>query len=441
MKRKESSGGALQRLLQALFLFSVLLIGWGPIEIPTGAATKIIIRGCTWESYFPLFLFYLICRLYQKDLSFPRFWRDPLLLLGLLAMLSFIWNPLKDSSLFFDLYLPALLAYYIFRYLLSRDFSQMSSRFWPYYFGALALMILRGVVMKPAFLQHFSFFDTPYLHHNHVAMNMVIGIPPVLACLFREPRKKWLYFVFLIIMLAGLAFSNSRSGWISFGVVLLYLLWKTNNRTTRRVMLVSLVSFALLIGLFSFSRHRFLTLTNPLADTSMQCRLNMWIISAHIFKDYPLLGIGFSNTIFTSRENVYAAQLYIKGIIKVPGMFDPHPHNLYLQILVSLGILGYIFFIWLFCDIWKALHNLTITEKLDNTLLVAVKASLLGFAVSNMADTVFNSAQSTLIIFILLAYIFEWERFASTEKDLSTLAENTSSALHCSNTNLTNKAE
>jgi len=436
MKRKESSGGALQRLLQALFLFSVLLIGWGPVEIPAGSARKMVIQGCTWELFFPLFLFYLFCRLYQKDISVSRFWRDPLLLLGALAMLSITWNPLKDSSLFFDLYLPALLAYYIFRYLLSRNFSEMSSRFWPYYSGAMALMIVRGVIMKPAFLQHFSFFDTPYLHHNHVAMNMLIGIPLVLACLFREHRKKWLYLFFLIIMLAGLAFSNSRSGWISFGVVLLYLLWKTDNRTIRRVMLVSVVSFALLISLFSFSRHRFLTLCNPLADTSMQCRINMWIISGHIFKDYPLIGIGFSNAIFTSRENAYAAQLYIKGIIKVPGMFDPHPHNLYLQILVSLGILGYIFFIWIICDIWKALQNLTITENSDSTLLMAVKASLLGFAVSNMADTVFNSAQSTLIIFILLAYLFEWERFTCTGKNHSAFAENNSSPPPCLNTNI-----
>ncbi len=419
MKRIESSGGALQRLLQALFLFSVILIGWGPIEIPTGAATKIVIHGCTWESYFPLFFFYLFCRLYRKDLSFPRFWRDPLLLLGVLALLSIIWNPLKDTSLFFDLYLPALLAYYIFRYLLSRDFSHLSSRFWPYYFGALALMILRGVVMKPTFLQYFSFFDTPFLHHNHVAMNMVIGIPPVLACIYREPRKRWLFIAFLIIMLAGLAFSNSRSGWISFGVVILYLLWKVNNKTTRKVMLLSLVSFALLVGLFSFSRNRILTLTNPLRDTSMQCRINMWIISGYIFRDYPLLGIGFSNAIFTSRENAYAFLLFSKGIIKVPGMFDPHPHNLYLQILVSLGIIGYLLFLWLFCDIWRALQKLSNSEKADNTLLVAVKASLLGFAVGNMADTVFNSPQSTLIIFILLAYLFEWERFASNKENQS----------------------
>jgi len=410
MKRKES----LDKLLQALFLFSVILIGWGPIEIPTGTASKAVIRGCTWEAYFPLFFFYLLCRLYNRDLAFPRLWRDPFFLFGILAMLSFFWNPLRDSSLFFDLYLPALLAFYIFRYLLSKDFPGTSSLFWPCYIGALALMIVRGVIMKPAFLQHLSFFDTPYLHHNHVAMNMVIGIPPAMAFLIRDPKRKWLYLGLLIIMLAGLAFSNSRSGWISFGFVLLYLLWKSNSRMIRRAMLISILLFAILVGLFSFSRNRLMTLTNPLGDTSMQCRINMWIISGHIFRDYPLLGIGFSNGIFTSRENAYAAQLFIKRVIKVPGMFDPHPHNLYLQILVSLGIAGYLLFIWMIWDIWKALHSLGGEADADHSLLTAVKASLIGFAVGNMADTVFNSPQSTLIIFILLAYLFEWERFNST---------------------------
>ncbi|MDQ7822901.1 MAG: O-antigen ligase family protein [Candidatus Eremiobacteraeota bacterium] len=407
----------MRKLLETLFLLSLLLIGWGTLEIKWGGDTLFTLYGTTWESFFPLFFLYLICRIYKKDWKKGAPWKDPFLLFGLFAALSALWNPIHDCSMVLDYYLPALAAFITFRYLLSCDFAAMSSRFWPYYLGALALTVLRGIIEKPALLsnlpslylpyQQNTHLDTPFFHHNHIAMNLVLGIPLALGYLRLEPRKRVFTVAMLLIMLAGLILSNSRSGWVAFGVTAAYLILRLRVKNLRFAVLAFTAVFLVLMCSFSLTRSRLFSLAHFTNDSSLGCRMRMWVISRELFRDHPLVGIGFSNRTFSSLEILYSRDLSASGIISQDTMFDPHPHNLYIQIAVYLGLAGFIIFLWMVLEVSCAL--ITIGENDQNPLMLPFfVAGFLGFLTANLADTVFYNTQTTLLFLLIPAYALEW---------------------------------
>ncbi len=81
------------QILEVLFLFCLVLVGWGPLSIPAGPGASFVIGGSTWESFIPLFVFYLFSRVFSKDLKAGKSWKDPFLLFGILAFFSAFWNP------------------------------------------------------------------------------------------------------------------------------------------------------------------------------------------------------------------------------------------------------------------------------------------------------------------------------------------------------------
>jgi O-antigen ligase len=410
---KKDLGG----LLETIFLWSIILIGWGSIRISLGSGLTFTIYGSTWESFFPLFFLYFLCRLHKRELKIGESWRDPVLILGLIGALSVLWNPLRDSALFTDLYLPALAGYFIFRYLLDGDFPSFSRRFWPFFIGAVCLMVIRGIAGRPQVLSSFSFLDSPFAHHNHIAMNILLALPVALA-LFLENRGKRLFYGTAIgIMLTGFILTNSRSGWIGAAALALFLLVKSKNQKLKIAFVALLLAAVIVMSFFPFSRTRLLTLSAPLADSSFQCRITMWKISAQIFRDHPFIGIGFSNNIFTAMEHKYAQVLFHKGIITEPQLFDPHPHNLLVQVLVYLGLAGFSILLWIISSVFDTIGFIAKREEGSAFLLTALQASLIGFLVSNFGDTVLHSTQTTLTLFLLLGYLFEWKKHLAAKPE------------------------
>jgi O-antigen ligase len=411
MTENKSISMRMDKLLEVLFLFALVLVGWGPVNIPGGTNNPLVIYGSTWESFLTLFYFYLICRIISRNVRPGPSWKDPFLVFGILALLSVTWNPLKDFTLVTDYYFPALAGYFIFRYLLSRNFVLFSGPFWSCFLLTLALMIIRGLTQHPDILVNASPLNSLFFHHNHIAMNLILGIPAALVLLNRDGTQRYISLLCLLFMLPGLAMTNSRSGWVGAIVAFCYLLWKISSTRLKKLALLVVLALALCIGLYSTPRARFATLAKPLQDTSFKCRLNMWQVSAYLIRTHPLLGISFSNRIFMAYENKAAIILYSRGLITEPELFDPHPHNLFLQIVVTLGVGGLILLLWIFHDLWKALHSLGVKCRDDRPMLIAIKASLWGFMAANMADTAFNNPQSTLFIMLIFAYIFEWEKY------------------------------
>ncbi|BAJ64910.1 O-antigen ligase family protein [Anaerolinea thermophila] len=156
--------------------------------------------------------------------------------------------------------------------------------------------------------------------------------------------------LWLILYAFSLPFSSSRSGWLGalavWGVLILLWgwdarmkLWALLRRSWKRMVLVSgvllvLVTGVILVGVPYFSAH-----PSHGTGTLTQSRTGIWRYVLQIWQEHPLTGVGVGNFM----------PAYFDVSRDFPGGFlAPHAHNLYLQVLVEFGVIGFVvFFVFL----------------------------------------------------------------------------------------------
>ncbi len=188
------------------------------------------------------------------------------------------------------------------------------------------------------------------LDNNGLALALVFVLP-----LFWFLRRKapwfWLKALLLTMMffsMAAVILTRSRGGILTMGITLLLISFRSKNR------ILSLVLIFLLtvppLWLFRYPLiDRMATLGDPTEDPSIRSRLTHFKAAPKMWRDYPLLGVGFGN------ENYMALELdYIPE--------DEHPgvvlkiHNSYLQMLVDSGVFAFLLYMFLLVGMIIALQ-------------------------------------------------------------------------------------
>lgn len=156
---------------------------------------------------------------------------------------------------------------------------------------------------------------------------------------------KLLLIVCGILLLCSLMLTNSRAGWVAAIFGICYLAMNSENKIVIRIkslikkrltLKTILISISLVIVLFVYHYKR------PSADG----RLFIWEVSMEMVKDKPLLGHGIG--MFRSNYPYYQAGYFEQnpnsGYIMVAGdAFTPF--NEYISVLVTHGIIGFIFLV------------------------------------------------------------------------------------------------
>lgn len=204
----------------------------------------------------------------------------------------------------------------------------------------------------------------------------------------KTERKKRIFFasVFLPIF-AALILTNTRSAWLGFvaGIFVLSIL------EYRRLFAVLVVLLALF---FAFAPQQQIDRAKSiidLHDPSNYGRLNMWSTGITIWKDYPLLGTG----------DIDLHTLYDKYKQQGDTEYGGHLHNNFVQILVTLGAVGFfiVLTLWgaiLFQEfkIFRFVYKETI---LKNSTLGAL-AIFVGFLVAGMFE--WNFGDHEIMVFV-----------------------------------------
>jgi len=166
------------------------------------------------------------------------------------------------------------------------------------------------------------------------------------------------------------------------------------------------ISFLLFISISFFqSNNNFLisriqsVTNNPVNDSSIEYRLNLYNGAISSFFDYPLLGVGGGNYKLTS---IYYNKDFIKGYV-----IPYHAHNDFLEILTELGVFGFVIyssiFIILFIFLFKILFS-----SLSQFKIWIVFTSLLSLT-SFFVDSLFNfpasRAVQQMLFMSLIAFI------------------------------------
>jgi putative inorganic carbon (HCO3(-)) transporter len=231
--------------------------------------------------------------------------------------------------------------------------------------------------------------------NNFVALALAMLIPLCWYGRALTPSRsiKALLLVIACLSIPAVIMTNSRGGSLAMGLGLLLIL----ARTKRKVASLVLLS-AVLVGTISLVYNQYVTRMSTLEDYNKEASAHSRIVLAKtaiaMWKDYPLLGVGFGGLNYAALAPSYSG---VDGIHVV--------HNSYLEMLVDSGVFAFLIYVYLFAGsvVWlRRSARATVGES--QAIPLAISTSLLVFALGGY----FYSWQRVDLPYILLMCCASW---------------------------------
>lgn len=219
-------------------------------------------------------------------------------------------------------------------------------------------------------------YDT--VNPNGLAFIIVVTIPLYYFVTRESPfRARIFYYLTLPICIYALILTQSRSGMIGLIVVIAGIIIKAKKKMLWSVLMIiaGVITFA---ALDPVHQERYLSINIYRSDVagheSAQGRIDAWVTGFRVFLHRPLFGHGLG----TSAEAGW-------NVIGQPRI----AHNMYIEILQELGIIGFIIFLFY-------VKNILQTFSVARKTMVINKQFTSGFLVS------LTHAMEVLIILLLV---------------------------------------
>lgn len=238
-----------------------------------------------------------------------------------------------------------------------------------------------------------------------------------IALLFFVERTRWkskLYYLsvfvidFFVLTLTGTrgALLALMASVVTFIILVFWL--KVYRQRTFKLLLVA--SFLLFIGigvLFIFKdtsfvkqNYWFKRLTSySLEDNTIQTRLHSWSWGLKGFRDNLLVGVGPENY-----QNVF--NQYFEGDFynysRNEIWFD-RAHNTLIDMAVTMGIFGFLSYLFIFGVIIYYLFNLQKRKKISSTVFIILSLLFLSYFFQNLF--VFDSINSLIVFYLVLVFV------------------------------------
>ncbi|MGE5373151.1 MAG: O-antigen ligase family protein [Solirubrobacterales bacterium] len=245
----------------------------------------------------------------------------------------------------------------------------------------------------------FSTLDNP----NVLASYLVMLIPLCAALFFTGRRLVSRFWPALIglVLTACLIVTFSRGGWLALliAAVLFAVIWE------RRLLILLIV----LLLIFPFVApdtimNRILT-TGSLEDSSNFYRIGIWTGALHMLKDFWPTGIGLGSPVFKIVYSYY----------RVSGAVAQHAHNLYLELFIEMGIIG---FMGLLYALWSIIrYHLRSLWRFGsqgaNLFSVAVFSGMAGHLTHQLVDNTWYGPKMALLFWMLIGLSFSFQALAA----------------------------
>jgi len=164
--------------------------------------------------------------------------------------------------------------------------------------------------------------------------SMALSLMMLLGFSIAMPKSKWKYIAWASTLACGLAllWSYTRGAWIGVAAAVFMM----SLYLGRKVAIASILSGVILVGGGATISEKFrdrLTSIVSMTNQSNTERLDVWRANIAMFKDNPILGVGYG-----VNEEIIGDYYTKLGITQE---FGGHAHNNYLQFLSGTGLLGF----------------------------------------------------------------------------------------------------
>jgi len=309
----------------------------------------------------------------------------------------------------------------------------------------LAALIGCGLIIALLGLIQFFFFKhtlvlesdgirrvhTVYGSANSIGLLFDYTLPVAIAWLLGKvpPRSRLLALLLCIPMAIVLYLTQSHGAWVAIPVAALFIAaLSVRNRTVLMVGGIVVV-VVLFVGLFSFHDKLFNFLiqghTNQQHISTLTKRYYLWLTALRMIQARPWFGFGMDNWLcYYSLNNICNAHQFHYWIVSYPphtgidtGLREEptlsHPHNIFLQIWVSMGIFGLLAFVAmlvlyfrLFTRLLKHLPTLNpaVGEQL-RWMTIGVGGAMVAALVQGMVDSSFLEQDLAFCFWILVVVL------------------------------------
>lgn len=249
----------------------------------------------------------------------------------------------------------------------------------------------------------FGTLDNP----NNYAEFLVM-MTPLAAVFAANIKRAWIRIPFcagVVFPILALFMTYSRSCWISMMITCIIFVYYANKKLIPAFFLLCVAMIPLLPNSIIVRLSTLLTMQ----DSSMVFRLYVWDGAIKMVRDYFVTGIGLGPGSFAALYPKYANLHALVGV--------PHSHMVYMELIIELGILGFVSFMWFMLRLWKdsacaLLKTSCMTNKL---VLIASLSSLAGIAFAFGVEYVWYYPRTFFAYFILAGIALAAIRITKSE--------------------------
>ncbi|HAX47823.1 MAG TPA: O-antigen ligase family protein [Ignavibacteria bacterium] len=243
-------------------------------------------------------------------------------------------------------------------------------------------------------------------------------------------NNKFIRIIFPAVILAGIVLSGTRSAYIAVAaeivVMAVFIFFDKNrpgnlkeylksNKTFKNVLYIAGAALMILVLYMLIFPQSFLTgRVISILSFSDNPRLLLWQESFNIFYKYPVFGTGIA--LFSSAfEEFYSGRL---RILERTGYFD-HPHNNFLYMLYSMGVIGLLAYLSIFIlAIRICLKNIFSDNAAEEKItFTAFLVFITGYFVYGLTN--FDDISILLYFFVFLAALKAADKSRTKEISLS----------------------
>jgi len=220
----------------------------------------------------------------------------------------------------------------------------------------------------------------------------------------RMPNRVMLLFL-MGVVLSTLVLTKSRGAWLGLGAAVLYALLRVKSSWLRVVVVLAAL---MLLGVGSL-REILLSRASETSegDPSFLGRVVLWFYAWKVIKTNWLLGVGFDNF------------RYVKHFFGYPEAMSYsirfHTHNIFLEMLTDLGILGFVGAGWLYVRTLFRLDRVVRAKGPESwALSLGLGAALLTFGAHGLFDFVIWQSGALSLLGVLLGLGISASRLVQT---------------------------
>jgi len=218
----------------------------------------------------------------------------------------------------------------------------------------------------------------PYLSPNHLGLYLGRVLPMALAGALFLPRFRVAWLAAAAILTFAILLTFSLGAWVAsfFAAVTVFALWDG-----RRALALAGAGVALMVaGVAAFRPERIVQHFSASGGTGF-IRVQLWQSSLRMALDHPVLGVGLDNFLYHYRDSYLQA-----GASAEPNL--SHPHNIFLQFWLQMGILGLASLLWLMVALFQLWRRLWAgaPSPFQRACLAAIAGALVDLLLHGMVD-------------------------------------------------------